>query len=127
MGEGIQFLDIIIFAMIAVFLVMRLRSMLGRRTGHERRRDPFAPGRAEEKGEKIVPLPDRNRPRREEEEVDIARDPLPAPRGANAGGAPTVAPGLERRTDSCPRSRANTRCRPRFQPGGLSRRRARCL
>lgn len=63
MGEGFQFLDIIFFAMIAVFLVMRLRSVLGRRTGHERQRDPFAGRRAEEaQGDKVVPLPDRNRP-----------------------------------------------------------------
>jgi predicted lipid-binding transport protein (Tim44 family) len=34
MGGG--FLDIIIFAAIALFLVFRLRSVLGRRTGHER-------------------------------------------------------------------------------------------
>jgi predicted lipid-binding transport protein (Tim44 family) len=33
--------DIILFALIAVFLVLRLRSVLGRRTGNERRRDPF--------------------------------------------------------------------------------------
>ena len=32
MGDG-QFLDIILFAMIAAFLVLRLRSVLGRRTG----------------------------------------------------------------------------------------------
>jgi predicted lipid-binding transport protein (Tim44 family) len=95
MGEGIQFLDIIIFAMIAVFLVMRLRNMLGRRTGHERRRDPFAARRAEEKGDKIIPLPDRNRPARGEEVVDIAHDPLPTPRGANAGGASAEAGGLD--------------------------------
>ncbi|WP_119460532.1 Tim44/TimA family putative adaptor protein [Rhodospirillaceae bacterium SYSU D60014] len=66
MGEGFQFLDIIFFAMIAVFLVMRLRSVLGRRTGHERQRDLFNGRRAEEmkkeKGDKVVPLPDRNRP-----------------------------------------------------------------
>jgi predicted lipid-binding transport protein (Tim44 family) len=35
MGDG-QYLDIILFAMIAAFLVLRLRSVLGRRTGHER-------------------------------------------------------------------------------------------
>jgi predicted lipid-binding transport protein (Tim44 family) len=34
MGDG--FLDLILFAMIAAFLVFRLRSVLGRRTGHER-------------------------------------------------------------------------------------------
>jgi predicted lipid-binding transport protein (Tim44 family) len=42
MGGGFQFLDLIFFAVVAVFLVMRLRSVLGRRTGTEQRRDPFA-------------------------------------------------------------------------------------
>ena len=42
MGGGFQFLDIILFAVVAVFLVVRLRSVLGRRTGTEQRRDPFA-------------------------------------------------------------------------------------
>lgn len=35
MNNGIQFFDIILFAMIAVFLVLRLRGVLGRRDGHE--------------------------------------------------------------------------------------------
>ncbi|ABC24402.1 Tim44/TimA family putative adaptor protein [Rhodospirillum rubrum] len=43
MNEGFQYIDIIFFAMIAAFLVLRLRSVLGRRTGEEQRRpDPFA-------------------------------------------------------------------------------------
>ena len=37
MGNGFQLLDIILFAMIAAFLVFRLRGVLGRRTGHQRR------------------------------------------------------------------------------------------
>ena len=41
MGD-FQYLDIILFAMIAGFLVFRLRSVLGRRTGNERRRELFA-------------------------------------------------------------------------------------
>ncbi len=42
--ENFQFLDIILFAGVAGFLLYRLRSVLGRRTGNERRRpDPFAP------------------------------------------------------------------------------------
>ena len=41
MGD-FQYFDIILFAMIAGFLVLRLRSVLGRRTGNERRRDLFA-------------------------------------------------------------------------------------
>ena len=38
--EGFQFIDIIILAMVAGFIVLRLRSVLGRRTGHEPTRDP---------------------------------------------------------------------------------------
>jgi predicted lipid-binding transport protein (Tim44 family) len=41
MGD-FQYFDIILFAMIAAFLVLRLRSVLGRRTGNERRRDFLA-------------------------------------------------------------------------------------
>jgi predicted lipid-binding transport protein (Tim44 family) len=48
MGGSFQFIDIIVFAVIAVFLVLRLRSVLGRRTGNERRRDPFAGAPANE-------------------------------------------------------------------------------
>ena len=57
--EASSFVDIIIFAMVAAFLVLRLRSVLGRRTGNEQRRpDPFAPpDRAA--SDKVVALPDR--------------------------------------------------------------------
>jgi predicted lipid-binding transport protein (Tim44 family) len=40
MGD-FQYFDIILFAMIAAFLVLRLRSVLGRRTGNERRRELY--------------------------------------------------------------------------------------
>lgn len=36
MTDGSQFIDIILFAMVALFLGLRLRSVLGRRTGTER-------------------------------------------------------------------------------------------
>lgn len=66
MNGGI--LDILIFAMIAAFLVFRLRSVLGRRTGHERRRNDeiFRPreetARSGEQGssDNVVALPDRS-------------------------------------------------------------------
>ncbi|WP_281299945.1 MULTISPECIES: Tim44/TimA family putative adaptor protein [unclassified Iodidimonas] len=35
MGEGFQFIDIILLAMVAGFIALRLRSVLGRRTGDE--------------------------------------------------------------------------------------------
>lgn len=62
MGDGIQFLDIILIAAIAAFLVFRLRNVLGRRNGSEQRPkyDPFRKRSAEEAGEdKVIALPDR--------------------------------------------------------------------
>lgn len=35
MGNGFQFFDIILFALIAGFIILRLRNVLGRRDGHE--------------------------------------------------------------------------------------------
>ena len=50
--------DIVLFAMVALFLILRLRSVLGRRTGNEQRRDSFAP-RPGAATDKIVTLPPR--------------------------------------------------------------------
>ncbi|MHA1568637.1 MAG: Tim44/TimA family putative adaptor protein [Alphaproteobacteria bacterium] len=63
MGEGIQFLDILFFAMVAAFLVLRLRSVLGRRTGHERRAEDGASERRahESRNDKVIALSDRQR------------------------------------------------------------------
>lgn len=36
MNDGYHLLDIVFFALVAAFLVLRLRSVLGKRTGHER-------------------------------------------------------------------------------------------
>ena len=64
MGD-FQFLDIILFAAIAAFFVLRLRNVLGKRTGHQNppgsAYDPFAK-RKDETDEKVVHLPDRGRP-----------------------------------------------------------------
>jgi predicted lipid-binding transport protein (Tim44 family) len=61
MGEGFQFIDIILFALVAGFLILRLRSVLGRRDGHQGRTPgPFTPQPKPEPGdEKVVHLPDR--------------------------------------------------------------------
>jgi predicted lipid-binding transport protein (Tim44 family) len=94
MGDGVQFLDIIIFAAIAVFLGLRLRGVLGRRTGNERQqRDPFKRPVPESRDEtdrdktgrdKVIPLPDRNRtPTAESTPADIAKP--------EAGGLPGLA------------------------------------
>ncbi|MDX2143697.1 MAG: Tim44/TimA family putative adaptor protein [Rhodospirillaceae bacterium] len=63
--EGFQFIDIILLAMVAGFIVLRLRSVLGRRTGHEPDRDgpaagPAVPGTPAARGagaDNIVSLP----------------------------------------------------------------------
>lgn len=69
MGEGFYFFDILIFGMVAAFLVYRLRSVLGRRHGEERQRpNPFTPppkagqAPAPAESDNVVPLPDRGRP-----------------------------------------------------------------
>ncbi|HEX9490044.1 MAG TPA: Tim44/TimA family putative adaptor protein [Stellaceae bacterium] len=61
MGDGFQYLDIVLFAVIAGFLILRLRSVLGRRTGNERPRDPFVPPKPEGATENTVSL-SRGRP-----------------------------------------------------------------
>lgn len=66
MGDLPHYFDLILFAMVALFLVLRLRSVLGRRTGNERRRDLFArnPTPNGEQGgpNKIVSLTPRRNP-----------------------------------------------------------------
>ncbi len=84
MGDLPHYFDIILFAMVAAFLILRLRSVLGRRTGHERRPESFSRP-VERAGDKIagnvVPLGARG----------PATPPLPTAPPADA-----VALGLER-------------------------------
>ena len=68
--------DIILIGLVAVFLILRLRSVLGKRTGNERppARDPFTPpapptpaprvGDAPSGNDNVVPLPTANAPPR---------------------------------------------------------------
>ncbi len=69
------YVDIIIFALVAAFIILRLRGVLGRRTGHERR--PFSPfsKRQSQAGEdNVVQLPDRAAPTPPQDEpVDEAQ------------------------------------------------------
>jgi predicted lipid-binding transport protein (Tim44 family) len=80
MGE--QFFDIILFAMVAGFLILRLRSVLGRRTGNERppSPDPFARRRIErpQTDDKVVQLPDPSARRAGEADAAATGDPLSA-------------------------------------------------
>ena len=55
-----SYFDIILFAMVAVFLALRLRAVLGRRTGTEQRREPVVRP-AEGPRDNVVALPERQR------------------------------------------------------------------
>ena len=103
MSDGFQFYDIIFFALIAIFIILRLRGVLGRRTGQQRQRHPdrFANTETEKTPEEsqgpatgeIVQLPDRTRPVREAPHdvapEDIAPEPAPHPiRAARHEAAP---------------------------------------
>lgn len=77
MGDGFQFIDIIFFAMIAAFLVLRLRGVLGRRDGHEGNyRDSLKDRKKDQSDNNVVQLPDASEPQFEDdlEDLDIAAD-----------------------------------------------------
>ena len=61
MSGGLGFIDIILFAMLAAFLIYRLGSVLGKRTGHEQQRpDLYGTRGAEEQSEdNVISLTDR--------------------------------------------------------------------
>lgn len=58
MGDGIPYLDIVFFAMVAGFILLRLRAVLGRRTGTEK---PPQPVPTPARDDKVIALPDRDR------------------------------------------------------------------
>ena len=60
MSEGFAYIDILFFAMVAAFIALRLRSVLGRRTGHERRRtEGYGGMRNDGATDNVVPIGDR--------------------------------------------------------------------
>jgi predicted lipid-binding transport protein (Tim44 family) len=60
MSEGFQYIDILFFAMVAAFIALRLRGVLGRRTGHERRRSGGFGSPRPNGADNVVALPDRS-------------------------------------------------------------------
>ncbi len=73
MGDSFQFIDIIFFAMVAGFIFLRLRSVLGRRTGHERPPSDYGAGGQQKGGEdNVIAMPDAGRGRQREEGKDDA-------------------------------------------------------
>lgn len=75
MGASSGFpVDLILFGMIAAFLVLRLRSILGRRTGFERQAPPYQPQEGQSPAGPVIEG-------RAEASPPVARD-LPDPNGA---------------------------------------------
>lgn len=74
-----QYLDIILIAMVAGFILFRLYSVLGRRTGNERppqeRYGMTGPGRKPRDNDNVVPLPDRTA-QHAEANIEKPSDPL---------------------------------------------------
>ncbi|MBX6320483.1 MAG: Tim44 domain-containing protein [Rhodospirillaceae bacterium] len=97
MSDSLPF-DIIFFAMIAVFLVMKLRSVLGRRTGTEKPRDILPRSRVEEPSrDKVIPLPDRASAREPvEEPKPVSAEVLPPEPAAGDPASLAVRRALER-------------------------------
>ncbi len=66
MSQGFQFFDLIFLGMIAVFILLRLRNVLGTRTGHEKPPEDVRPGRTgpgvQTKGGAVINLPRRGGP-----------------------------------------------------------------
>jgi predicted lipid-binding transport protein (Tim44 family) len=60
MSEGFAYIDILFFAMVAAFIAFRLRNVLGRRTGHERRNDGWSSSNPSPSSDNVVALPDRS-------------------------------------------------------------------
>ena len=79
MGEGFALFDIILMAMVAAFLILRLRSVLGRRTGHERPPAEAMHRTEQANDDNVISLPDNSEPanRREPDPV-IAKSPASA-------------------------------------------------
>ncbi len=80
MGEGLEFLDVILLVMVAAFVLLRLRGVLGRRTGHDQRNPPsrVAQGRASTgQDDNVISLPDQNPPEHDEAEAVAGGDDTP--------------------------------------------------
>ena len=96
MNQVFDPLNLLILA-VAVVILLRLRSVLGTRTGHERPYDPFSPSEAGEKPRrsadgKVIPLPG-SKPAKEVYAADSSSEPVW--QGVAEEGS-TLAKGLEK-------------------------------
>jgi len=93
MDDSFQFIDIIFFAMIAAFLVLRLRSVLGKRTGNEKpRRTPFdaQANQRQARDDNVIDLPGRR-----ESQAETPDDESGVPVRPSPGAASSHLPGVD--------------------------------
>ncbi len=85
--QGSGLLEILVLAMIAGFLVLRLRSVLGRRTGDEPRNDRFSreSPESDDSGDKVIQLPDRGADKDNAHAADLDDGTPPPPPRPEAG------------------------------------------
>lgn len=80
--QGSGLLEIVLLAMVAGFLVLRLRRVLGRRTGHQPPPERF-PREVDDSGDTVIQLPDRGR--NDDDAPEGAGPPPPPPVGEPSG------------------------------------------
>lgn len=82
MSDSFAYLEILFFAMLAGFIAFRLRGVLGRRTGHERRRaEPVTRPQPAAGKDNVIPMPDRGaapQPAEDRAIADVPDDGLKA-------------------------------------------------
>lgn len=97
--SDVNFIEIVILAAVAAFFIFKLRSVLGKRTGHEERPelDPFrqAEERSRKTDEKVIKLPDRGGERDKAgqrlEEEELLEQPQAEPADAEIADTPLAA------------------------------------
>lgn len=82
----------LIFAAIAVFVILKLRNVLGTRTGFEKKNDPFAA--PADNRDKVVPLPDRRAPQ-DAPATGEAKAAMDAPAGGGVAAIRRVDPAFD--------------------------------
>ncbi len=83
--QGSGLLEIVLLAMVAGFLVLRLRRVLGRRTGHQPPPERF-PRVAEDSSDTVIQLPDRGRNGEDAAADDAGPPPPPRTAPSEASG-----------------------------------------
>jgi predicted lipid-binding transport protein (Tim44 family) len=83
----------LIFAAIAVFVILKLRNVLGTRTGFEKKNDPFAA--PADNRDKVVPLPDRRTPQQDAPGAGDAKATMDVPAGNGVAAIRRVDPSFD--------------------------------